>query len=171
MEGADGETDLGGEGGGRVVLLGERLLGLVEAVFCGGEVVLCGGGVVVLECFALEGEVEVCAAEEGKAASEGIFESLDGFGGVEEDLFGGDDLAEVSAQSADGGASPSIKAGIGVSEAREGFLVEREGLLRASHGAMERAPCGESKAVKLLLLLSFGEEVEGLLEVLWKLGV
>ncbi len=29
LEGADGEADLGGEGGGRVVLLGEGLLGLV----------------------------------------------------------------------------------------------------------------------------------------------
>jgi len=86
-------------------------------------------------------------------------------------LFGGDDLAEVGAQSADGGASPSIKASIGVSEAREGFLVEREGLLGAIKGAMERTPCGEGKAVKLLLLLAFGEEVEGFLEVLRELGV
>jgi hypothetical protein len=65
----------------------------------------------------LEGEVEVCAAEEGKAASEGIFEALDGFGGVKEDLFGGDHLAEVGAQSADGGACPSVEPSVGVSEA------------------------------------------------------
>jgi hypothetical protein len=50
-------------------------------------------------------------------------------------------------------------------------LVEGESLLGSVVSAVERTPCGKREAVEFLLLLSFGEKVESVLEECWELWV